>query len=112
MNTVKGPKGTKAPFNPVEDQLVCPVCKKVLHLKNLPDKESIINDNLYSEGGVRIVDSHVTLRCEFGHWVDEQGNSLDEPHEISSVIVAEFDNKGECALFNIVEVFPLQKEVK
>lgn len=72
-----------------EDEIVCCVCN--LHVKNLPDKESIITDNVYSEGGVHSGDSPVRLHGEFQHCIDEQGNS-GQPHERCRVIVAECGN--------------------
>jgi hypothetical protein len=99
-NSTKGISGT------VTEQIVCPVCKKVLHDVDLPNKTGVIEDNVYSEGGILIVDSTVTLHCKFEHRHNEQKKTIDTPHELIAVIKAEFDGTGKCILFKIVEIIP------
>lgn len=86
------------------EQIVCPVCKKVLHSDNLPDRNSVITENILYGGGIRIVDSEVRILCQFKHRYDEKCNSLKEPHELIAVILAQFDNEGRCTSFEIVEI--------
>lgn len=82
---------------------VCPVCKKLLHESNLVDMKSIVEDNLYYFGDVRIV-SNVRLECDFEHRVDDEGFTLENPHKLVAVVNAEFDETGNCVQFDIVEV--------
>ena len=63
---------TKATSGTAKEQIVCPVCKKVLHEIDLPNKYGVITDNVYSEGGILIVDSDVAIHCEFEHRHNEQ----------------------------------------
>lgn len=86
------------------EQIVCPVCKKKLPECDLPDKDSVIYDNVYFESGIKIMDSHVRIHCQFSHMHDEQENELDESHGLIAVISTHFDGKGECTLFEIVEL--------
>ncbi|KYK37909.1 MAG: hypothetical protein AYK18_18135 [Theionarchaea archaeon DG-70] len=87
-----------------KERFVCPVCKKPLHADNLVDMKSIVEDNLYYVGGVRIMNSRVPLACDFQHRFDRGGVTLDEPHELVAVVTAEFDGSGACIQFEIVEV--------
>ena len=43
----------------VNDTLGCPVCGRPLKKDDLVDVKSVVEENLYDMGGVRIVDSHV-----------------------------------------------------
>ena len=90
-----------------EKKFVCPVCGKLLHEKNLPDMESVIYDNLYYRGGVRIASPKVQLYCYFDHRYDEERFTIEEPHGLVGVIDAEFD-QGECTGFVIVEIRPAE----
>ena len=83
---------------------ICPVCGEPLHGDNLVDAKSIVEDNLYYVGGVRIMNSRVPLACDFQHRFDKGGVTLDEPHELVAVVTAEFDGSGACIQFEIVEV--------
>ena len=83
---------------------ICHVCKKPLHADNLVDMKSIVEDNLYYVGGVRVMNSRVPLACDFQHRFDKGGVTLDEPHELVAVVTAEFDGSGACIQFKIVEV--------
>ena len=87
---------------------VCPVCGNLLHERNLLDMESIIYDNLYHQGGVRIGSPRVWLYCDFEHCYDEEGLTMDNSHDLVGVIDAEFDHAGECTAFDIVEIRPAQ----
>jgi hypothetical protein len=86
------------------EKIVCPICKKVVHEIDLPNKEGVITDNLYFESDILIVDSDVTIYREFEHMHDEQKNVLDEPHDVMAVLKTHFDETGECILFEIVEL--------
>ena len=90
----------------------CPVCGNPLHETNLPDKESIVKDNLYHEGGVLILSSHVLLRCDFEHLFEKEDITLDEPHELVAFVEAVFDETGECIQFNISEIHPAKKATR
>ena len=85
---------------------VCPVCGKLLHEVNLPDKESIIEDSLYHVDGVRIVNSQVQLLCDFVHRFEKEEVTLDKPHDLTGLVIAVFDGLGNCIQFNLVEVYP------
>ncbi|MGD2251090.1 MAG: hypothetical protein PVF58_22055 [Candidatus Methanofastidiosia archaeon] len=111
MNNVKDiaqKKSTKEISGIVKEKIVCPVCKNVLHAIDLPNKTGVIEENVYSEGGILIVDSTVTIHCEFEHRHNEQKKTLDSPHELIAVIKAEFDGSGNCILFEIVEILDLK----
>ncbi|MGD2248924.1 MAG: hypothetical protein PVF58_11010 [Candidatus Methanofastidiosia archaeon] len=91
------------------EQIVCPVCKRVLHPDDVPDMARVIEENLYYTGGVLIVDSEVRIQCEFMHRLDEEGNFLDDPHGLIAIIVTLFDGIGKCTSFEIVEVIDQEK---
>ena len=88
-----------------ERNIVCPVCKRVLHEDNLVDLKSVVEDSLYYIGGVLIV-GKVRLHCEFEHRFDEAEISIDDPHKLVAVVDAVFDGSGKCVHFEIVEVLP------
>jgi len=83
---------------------ICPVCRGPLHTTNLVDVKSIVEDNLYYEGGVLLVDCPVKLHCNFEHRYHKEGFTLDEPHNLVAVVEAVFNNKGNCIHFAILEV--------
>jgi hypothetical protein len=87
-----------------DKEIVCPVCGRQLHDTNLVDAEGIIDDKIYSEGEVLIVDSEVTLLCEFEHRYDEDGVTIEGPHNLVAVVDAEFDGSGECIRFVITDI--------
>ena len=91
-----------------DDILACPVCGRPLYKGDLVDVESVVEENLYDLGGVRIVDSHVRLECDVEHRFDEKGFTLDEPHELVVVCDAVFDGLGSCVQFAIAEVVPVE----
>jgi hypothetical protein len=93
------------------EKIVCPVCKKVVHEVDLPNKESVIDENLYFGSDILIVDSDVTLYRKFEHMHDEQQGALVEPHDIVGVLNTHFDETGECTSFEIVELLDV-KEVE
>ncbi|KYK28910.1 MAG: hypothetical protein AYK19_20485 [Theionarchaea archaeon DG-70-1] len=82
----------------------CPVCKKPLHEDNLVDMKSVVEDNLYYVGGVRIMNFRVPLACDFQHHFDKEEVTIDEPHKLVAVVNAEFDGSGKCVHFDIVEI--------
>ena len=88
---------------------VCPVCGRLLHEKNLPDMESIIYDNLYDQGGVRIGSPKVRLYCDFEHCYDEEGFTMENPHNLVGAVDAEFDQAGDCTTFVLVEIHPAKE---
>lgn len=101
--------GTKTKEFQCKEQIVCPVCKKVIPECDLPDKEGIITDNVYYKSGIRIVNSHVKVYCKFEHMHDEQENVLDESHGLIAVVKTHFDEVGKCTVFDIVEILEEQK---
>lgn len=84
------------------EKIVCPVCKKVVHECDLPNKVGVIDENLYFGSGILIVDSDVTLYRRFEHMHEEQQDVVDEPHDIVGVLNTHFDETGECTVFEIV----------
>ncbi len=90
-----------------EKKFTCPVCGKLLHEKNLPDMESVIYDNLYYRGGVRIGSPRVLLYCDFEHRYDEERFTIENPHSLVGVVDAEFD-QGECTDFAIAKIRPAE----
>lgn len=90
-----------------EKEVMCPVCGKLLGKRNLPDAHAAIEDGLYFTGDVCIVNSQVTLHYDFVHYIDEEeGISVKEPHHITAVIQAAFDDTGRCATFHLVQILP------
>jgi hypothetical protein len=89
---------------------ICPVCGKLLGDQNLPDIEAVIKDEIFHlDENNRIVNSRVTIEHEFEHFYDEEEDKeMNEPHSLISVIEAEFDSKGDCIRFDIVEVRPTE----
>ena len=83
---------------------VCPVCKRPLPEDNLVDMGSVVEDNMYYAGGIRIVNSRIVLHCDCEHQCDEEGLKLDNPHKVVAVVNAEFDDEGSCVHFEIKEV--------
>lgn len=79
------------------------MCRMRLHKNNLVDSKSIIEDNLYYVGGVRIVNSHMQLHCDFEHQFNIDGLRMDESHPLVAVVEAVFNEK-ECVNFKIVEI--------
>lgn len=86
------------------EQIVCPVCKQVVHEDDLPDKDSIILDFLYYKSGIRIFDSDVKMHCQFEHMHDGEGNVLDDSHGVIGIIRTHFNDTGKCDSFEIVEI--------
>jgi len=93
--------------NEKEPIITCPIDGKPLHVNNLVDVKSIVDDNLYYVGGVLIV-GKVRLLCDFQHHYDEEGATIEEPHTLVAVIDAEFDQSGRCIHFDTVEVQPVK----
>ena len=83
----------------------CPVCGKRLGKRNLPGSKDVIEDGLYSNGNISIVNSTVILECGFPHYYcEEEEATVDEIHDVVAVIKAEFDDKGKCIQFDILEI--------
>ena len=97
--------------NPVKEhekeRFVCPECRKPIHVNNLVDMKSIVDDNLYYVGGVLIV-GKARFLCDFQHHYDEEGATVKELHTLVAVIDAEFDQSGRCIRFDTVEVQPVK----
>ena len=92
------------PGNLGEKKFVCPVCGRLLHKKNLLDMESIIYDNLYHKGRLRICSSRVHLCFDFKHCYNEEGFRMDDSHSLVGVVDAEFDQAGDCTRFVLKEI--------
>ena len=85
-------------------KFACPVCGKLLHEKNLPDKKGFIDERLYHVGGFRII-ANTVLECDFIHfWDEEEDRTVDEPHDLTATVDVAFDQAGECTDFVIVEI--------
>lgn len=83
----------------------CPVCGKRLGKRNLPGAKDVVEDGLYSNGNISIVNSTVVLECRFPHYYcEEEDATVDEIHDVVAVIKVAFDDKGKCALFDILEI--------
>ena len=106
-------EGTEEPQNKggTVEGVRCPVCGKPLHKENLIDQKSVIEDNIYYVGGVRIINSCVQLHCDFQHQFNEDGSTIDEPHQLVGVVQAVFDDNGECVTFCIKEILPREGEL-
>ena len=89
---------------PEKGIFVCPVCRTLLPEDDLVDVKSVIEDNLYYVGGIRIVNSQIELQCNFQHRYSEEGFTIDEPHNLVAVVTAAFDESGCCILFEIVDI--------
>jgi hypothetical protein len=86
----------------------CPVCGKTIGVPHLPDIQSVITDGWYSGQKTRIIDSQVLLHHEFPHYYDEEEDRiLDDSHDVTAVIRAQFDGKGDCYAFDILKLRPV-----
>jgi len=84
---------------------VCPVCGKSVSEPHLPDTQSVIKEGWYFLQKTRIVDSEAILLHEFVHSYDEEEDiGMEESHAVVAVISAEFDGRGECIVFDILEI--------
>lgn len=88
----------------LKGKCVCPVCGEEIHEDNLPDKESVITENVYHLGGVVITSSSVWLLVDFWHEYTIGGETLDSPHKLTAVVTCEFDRQGRCIGFEIKEI--------
>lgn len=87
------------------DQFVCPVCKKVLGSINLPDKETIVDDELYDWFKGRFFQCSTQMRYPLVHGFNEEtGSPLADPHTVMMVIEMVFNSVGECIVFGIVDI--------
>lgn len=91
-----------------KEQIVCPVCTRVIPECDLPDKEGVITDNMYYKSGILIVDSEVKIHCKFEHIHDEEGNVIDDTHGLLAIVNTQFDHTGKCDSFVIVEILDLK----
>ncbi|MBU7017845.1 MAG: hypothetical protein HXS44_10065 [Theionarchaea archaeon] len=86
-------------------QFFCPVCGKVIGVPHLPDIQSVVTDGWYNEQKTRIIDSQVLLHHEFPHYYDEEKDRiLKDSHDITAVIRAQFNFKGDCCVFDILKL--------
>jgi len=115
ISEVKGRKdnpslGDKDGLSQKEDtcmSFVCPVCGKSVSEPHLPNVQSVIKEGLYFVQKTRIVNSKVVFEHEFVHSYDEEEDiGLEESHDVIAVISTEFDGKGECTVFDILEIRP------
>ena len=92
----------------IEPHFPCPVCGKPIGVPHLPDIQSVITDGWYNEQKTRIIDSQVLLHHEFPHVYDEEENKiLEDSHDVTAVIRAQFNGKGECYVFDILKLQPV-----
>ena len=85
--------------------LVCPVCGRKISGEYLPNIKGVITHNLYYTGGVKIINSVLTLECTFDHFFDEkEGIPLEEPHTVIASVAATFDKTGNCTVFSIKSI--------
>lgn len=91
-----------------EFQMICPVCGGILTKQNLPNAESVIADGMfYMVKEDCIISSRVLIRHKFSHFYDEEKDcTMDDPHDLLSIIEAEFDGDGECIAFSLVKIYP------
>ena len=84
---------------------VCPVCGKSVSEPHLPDVQSVIKEGWYFLQKTRILDSKVVLSHEFDHSYDEEEDmGMEQSHAVIAVISAVFDGKGDCTVFDILEI--------
>ncbi len=90
----------------MELRIICPVCGKSLTSKNLPDAESLIEEQVYLAETFQIINSIAVLKYTFCHYYDEEEDMpMEDPHEVVSEIRVEFDGSGACTAFDIVGVY-------
>lgn len=92
--------------------ITCPVFGGILR-NQLPNVESIVDDMLCFTEGISIVNSEVTVKCEFDHCRDEDDEDfpLEHSHLLVAVLHLIFDTTGTCSGFEIVDVLPWQESV-
>lgn len=86
-----------------QKRMRCPSCREDIHEVNLPDVRSIVEDTL-SWLELTIVDSSVCFLIDCEHRYEDVGMTLENPHELTAVIVSEFDSQGGCTCFEVREV--------
>ena len=102
-DTCKGIEETEFP----QGGEICPVCGKIISRVFLPDPQGFIKERLYQSGDVRIVSS-TTLKCDFYHFYDEDEDmTLHVPHLLTALVQADFNQKGQCIAFDILEIRPV-----
>ena len=88
------------------NKMVCPVCGTQIGSEFLPDAQGFIIENLYHIGNTRLV-SKVTMECDFFHFYNEEEDiTLEDPHPLTAIVVADFDCFGECVSFEIIDIVP------
>jgi hypothetical protein len=91
-----------------QPQFPCPVCGKTIGVPHLPDIQSIITDGWYNEQKTRIINSQVLLHHEFPHYYDEEEDQiLEDSHDVTAVICAQFNGEGDCYVFDILKLQPV-----
>lgn len=89
-------------------EIICPVCGRPLEPYNIPTVEVVIKDELrfLFPFRFRIVNCKPLLEYDFAH-ADEGPKKTS--HRLTAVIKTEFDDKGNCTVFDIIEVLPGKK---
>ncbi|MBU7026522.1 MAG: hypothetical protein HXS48_06240 [Theionarchaea archaeon] len=109
--TAEGADSVKGPQNELPE-IICPVCGNVLEPYNVPTKELMLEElHLLFKIRTRIIRSKATLEYEFAHACDEPMGEK-RSHPLTAVIRIEFDDKGKCTAFNIVDVRPGKRKRK
>ncbi|MBU7030274.1 MAG: hypothetical protein HXS48_25295 [Theionarchaea archaeon] len=86
-------------------RFVCPVYGKSVSRPHLLDVQSVIIEGWYFVQRTRIVIPKVVFEHESIHCHDEEEDiGLEELHTVIAVIFAEFDGKGDCTVFDILEI--------
>ena len=83
----------------------CPIYGKSVSELHLPDVQSIVIEGWYFVQKTRILNSKVTFGHEFDYYHDgEEDIGMEEPHTVVAVISVKFDGKGDCIVFDILEI--------
>ncbi len=92
--------------NPFEHHInvICLVCRKLLHYENLPTMEGVVEENLHAKSDVTIVNK-VQLYCNFDQCHDKDSTFLRDFHGVARIFEAEVDNAGVMH-FDVVGVGP------
>jgi len=85
----------------------CPIYGKSVGEPRLSDVQSIVIEGWYFVQKTRIVSSKVIFEHEFVYYHDgEEDIGLEKLHTAIAVISAEFNGKGNCTVFDILEICP------
>ncbi len=85
------------------ERVMCPSCKEDIHEVNLPDVKRVVEDTLSWVGFV-LVNSSVCFLVDCEHRFADWEMTLDEPHELTTVVVSEFNGQEGCIHFEIKEI--------